>query len=122
MSGNDSPAILDVESAITSRHSIRAFLPTPVPRETIERILAIASGSRQPSDMPQTSCSFSGAPRNGMIRRWNGVHAACGQVSRPRPRAATMTPCRNMPKSSQLPCPMIRSIVNIMPTGASKKR
>jgi nitroreductase len=29
-----------VEAAITSRRSIRAFLPTPVPRETVERILA----------------------------------------------------------------------------------
>ena len=47
MSGNDSPAVLDVETAITSRRSIRAFLPTPVPRETIERILAVAS--RAPS-------------------------------------------------------------------------
>ena len=36
-----------VDEAITSRHSIRAFLPTPVPRETIERILAVAS--RAPS-------------------------------------------------------------------------
>jgi nitroreductase len=36
-----------VDAAITSRKSIRAFLPTPVPRETIEQILAIAS--RAPS-------------------------------------------------------------------------
>ena len=36
-----------VDEAITSRHSIRAFLPTPVPRETIEEILAVAS--RAPS-------------------------------------------------------------------------
>ncbi len=28
-----------VDEAITSRHSIRAFLPTPIPRETIEAIL-----------------------------------------------------------------------------------
>ena len=34
-------------TAITSRHSIRAFLPTPVPRATIETILAVAS--RAPS-------------------------------------------------------------------------
>jgi nitroreductase len=31
------------EAAITSRRSVRAFLPTPVPRQTIERILAVAS-------------------------------------------------------------------------------
>lgn len=36
-----------VEAAITSRRSIRAFLPTPVPRETVERILDVAS--RAPS-------------------------------------------------------------------------
>jgi nitroreductase len=36
-----------VDSAITSRHSLRAFLPTPVAREAIEEILAVAS--RAPS-------------------------------------------------------------------------
>jgi nitroreductase len=36
-----------VDSAITSRHSVRAFLPTEVAREVIEEILAIAS--RAPS-------------------------------------------------------------------------
>jgi nitroreductase len=36
-----------VDAAITSRRSIRAFLSTPVPRETIEEILAVAS--RAPS-------------------------------------------------------------------------
>jgi nitroreductase len=36
-----------VDAAITSRRSVRAFLPTPVPRETVEQILAVAS--RAPS-------------------------------------------------------------------------
>jgi nitroreductase len=36
-----------VDDAITSRHSIRAYLPTPVPRETIEAILRVAA--RAPS-------------------------------------------------------------------------
>ncbi len=36
-----------VDWAITSRRSVRAFLPTPVPREEIEAILAVAS--RAPS-------------------------------------------------------------------------
>ena len=36
-----------VDEAITSRRSIRAYLPTPVPRETIEAILRVAS--RAPS-------------------------------------------------------------------------
>lgn len=40
-------AIAAVDGAITSRRSIRAFLPTPVPQETIEQILAVAA--RAPS-------------------------------------------------------------------------
>jgi len=36
-----------VDWAITTRHSVRAFLPTPVPREAIEAILTVAS--RAPS-------------------------------------------------------------------------
>ena len=36
-----------VDAAITSRRSLRSFLPTPVPRATIEAILAVAS--RAPS-------------------------------------------------------------------------
>ncbi len=36
-----------VDTAITSRRSIRAFLPTPVPRDAIEDILAVAA--RAPS-------------------------------------------------------------------------
>jgi len=36
-----------VDAAITSRRSVRAFLPTPVPRRTIEDILAVAA--RAPS-------------------------------------------------------------------------
>lgn len=41
----DLPASID--EAITSRRSIRAFAPTPVPRETVEHILEVAS--RAPS-------------------------------------------------------------------------
>ena len=36
-----------VDEAITTRHSLRAFLPTPVPRQTIADILSVAS--RAPS-------------------------------------------------------------------------
>jgi nitroreductase len=39
--------MLSVEEAITGRHSTRAFLPNPVPRELLERILLIAG--RAPS-------------------------------------------------------------------------
>lgn len=40
-------SIAAVDAAITSRRSLRAFLPTPVPRATIEQILAVAA--RAPS-------------------------------------------------------------------------
>jgi len=40
-------SIAAVDAAIASRHSIRAFLPTPVPRAEIERILEVAA--RAPS-------------------------------------------------------------------------
>jgi nitroreductase len=39
--------IAAVDTAILTRRSLRAFLPTPVPRETVEAILAVAS--RAPS-------------------------------------------------------------------------
>lgn len=40
-------SIAAVDAAITTRRSLRAFLPTPVPRSTIEEILGVAS--RAPS-------------------------------------------------------------------------
>lgn len=40
-------AVAAVDAAITSRHSMRAYLPTPVPHQTIEDILHVAS--RAPS-------------------------------------------------------------------------
>lgn len=42
-----SPQQAAVDAAITSRRSIRAFLPTPVPRDDIEQILRVAA--RAPS-------------------------------------------------------------------------
>lgn len=43
----DADAIRAVDAALTSRRSVRAFLPTPVPRATLEAILEAAS--RAPS-------------------------------------------------------------------------
>ena len=43
----NSEATVAVDRAITSRHSVRAYLPTAVPREAIEAILAVAA--RAPS-------------------------------------------------------------------------
>jgi nitroreductase len=47
LSAPTSDQIAAVDAAITTRRSLRAFLPTPVPRETVEEILAVAS--RAPS-------------------------------------------------------------------------
>jgi nitroreductase len=47
MTSISSEATAAVDAAITSRRSVRAFLPTSVPRETVERILEVAS--RAPS-------------------------------------------------------------------------
>jgi nitroreductase len=57
-----------VDHAITSRHSIRAFLPTPVERATIEQILAVAS--RAPSGtntQPWQVHVLTGAARQRLI-------------------------------------------------------
>jgi nitroreductase len=47
MSSISAQSIAAVDAAITSRRAVRAFLPTPVPRETVEDILRVAS--RAPS-------------------------------------------------------------------------
>jgi nitroreductase len=43
----DAASVAAVDAAITSRHSMRAYLPTPVPRQMLEDILRVAS--RAPS-------------------------------------------------------------------------
>jgi nitroreductase len=61
---------LAVEAAITSRRSIRAFLPKAVPRESIERILAVAS--RAPSGtntQPWNVYVLTGEAKNELSRR-----------------------------------------------------
>ena len=47
MNCRDRPEARTAAEAITSRRSVRAFLPEPVPRETVRRILEIAG--RAPS-------------------------------------------------------------------------
>ncbi len=59
-----------VDRAITSRRSVRAFLPTPVPRETIEQMLAVAS--RAPSGtntQPWRVCVLSGAAKAALTQK-----------------------------------------------------
>jgi nitroreductase len=47
MTAPDPKAVSAVDDAISTWRSVRAFLPTPVPRETVESILAVAA--RAPS-------------------------------------------------------------------------
>jgi nitroreductase len=66
----DASASRAVEAAITSRHSIRAFLPTPVARATIEEILAVAA--RAPSGtnaQPWHVYVLTGAAKERLSRR-----------------------------------------------------
>ena len=59
-----------VDAAIASRRSIRAFLPTPVPQETIEQILAVAS--RAPSGtntQPWNVVVLAGAAKENLTRK-----------------------------------------------------
>ena len=66
-----------VDAAIVSRFSCRAFLPTPVARETIEEILAVAS--RAPSG---TNCQpwkvyvLQGASRDSLVQKVCDAHDA----------------------------------------------
>ncbi len=63
-------AISAVEEAITTRRSVRAFLPTPVPRATVERILGVAA--RAPSGtntQPWKAYVLTGASLNALSER-----------------------------------------------------
>jgi nitroreductase len=48
---SDESAEIGVDAAIATRKSVRAFLPTPVPRVTLEEILAVASRSPSGSNI-----------------------------------------------------------------------
>jgi nitroreductase len=70
-------SIAAVDAAITSRRSVRAFLPTPVPRETIEQILAVAS--RAPSGVntqPWKVTVLTGAAKDALSKRILAEHDA----------------------------------------------
>ncbi|HZW74218.1 MAG TPA: nitroreductase [Caldimonas sp.] len=62
--------IAAAEAAVATRRSVRAFLPTPVPRATVERILALAS--RAPSGtntQPWHVYVLTGEPLRSLSRR-----------------------------------------------------
>jgi nitroreductase len=63
-------AIAAVDAAITSRRSIRAYLPTPVPRETVAEILRVAT--RAPSGtntQPWKVVALTGAAKAALSAR-----------------------------------------------------
>lgn len=65
------PAVASaVDAAIVGRHSVRAFLPTPVPQATVEHLLALAS--RAPSGtntQPWRAYVLTGAAREALSAR-----------------------------------------------------
>ncbi len=66
-----------VETAIETRFSARAFLPRPVPRETIERLLEVAS--RAPSGtntQPWKVYVLQGASRDSLVEKVCAAHDA----------------------------------------------
>ena len=70
-------SIAAVDAAITSRRSIRAFMSTPVPRETIERILEVAS--RAPSGtntQPWKVYVLTGSKRDELVAKVCAAHDA----------------------------------------------
>jgi nitroreductase len=72
---SDTARAAAVDRAITSRRSIRAYLPTPVPRQTIEEILAVAA--RAPSGtntQPWKVHVLTGAARQRLSDRICAAH------------------------------------------------
>ncbi len=58
----------EADLAITSRHSIRAFLPTPIPRERVEAILDVAARAPSGTNMqPWMARVLTGAPKDRLI-------------------------------------------------------
>lgn len=66
-----------VEQALLSRRSVRGFLPTPVPRATIERLLELAA--RAPSNtntQPWRVHVLTGAARDALCAELGAAHAS----------------------------------------------
>lgn len=72
-----------VDAALTSRRSMRAFLPTPVPRETVEAILRVAS--RAPSGtntQPWQVHGLTGAARDRLCGRIGATYDDPAELAR----------------------------------------
>jgi nitroreductase len=73
----DALAAADIDAAIDSRMSMRAFLPTPVPRATLEHLLAVAS--RAPSGtntQPWKVYVLQGPARDALVEKVCAAHDA----------------------------------------------
>ncbi len=69
--------MMSVEEAIVGRQSIRAFLPRPVPRELIEKLLEIAGRAPSGSNMqPWKVTVLTGAAKDGMCADILALHEA----------------------------------------------
>jgi nitroreductase len=63
------PPMMTVEEAVTGRRSIRAFLPEPVPRQLIERILRVAGRAPSGSNVqPWHVWVLQGGVRDEIVR------------------------------------------------------
>jgi nitroreductase len=72
-----------VDAAITSRHSMRAFLPTAVPRELLEDILRVAA--RAPSGtntQPWQVHVLTGAAKQRLSERIGGIYEDPAELAR----------------------------------------
>ncbi len=70
-------AVAAVEAAITSRRSIRAFLPTPVPRELVERLLDVAARAPSGTNMqPWKAYVLTGEPKRRLSEALVAEHMA----------------------------------------------
>jgi nitroreductase len=66
-----------VDHAITSRRSIRRFLPTPVPAATVEAILDVAARAPSGTNMqPWRGYALAGAARDRLIKAVQAVYDA----------------------------------------------
>ena len=68
-------SIAAVDAAITSRRSIRAFLPTPVPRDAVEDILRVAARAPSGTNMqPWKVVVLTGAAKDRLSAKILAVH------------------------------------------------
>ena len=74
-SSSSTASIAAVDAAITTRRAVRAFLPTVVPRATIERILEVASRAPSGSNtQPWHVYVLTGEAKSALSRKLLAAH------------------------------------------------